>query len=179
MRSVAESKGLVVSVSKKKHLKYSDPSASLDEPRFRTLIQSVTDYAIYLLDAHGTITSWNAGAQRIIGFAPEEVLGEPFSRLFQPEERRSGAPRQALLTAQNSDRFESEGWQLHKDGTPLWANTVVEAIRDDRNELLGYACITRDATAKRAAEDALRESERQFRLLVAGEIGRASCRERV
>jgi PAS domain S-box-containing protein len=139
----------------------------LDERRFQTLIQGVADYAIYLLDAEGTIISWNAGAERILGYRAGEIVGEPFSRLFSIEERRAGMPRQALMAAQRGEHFESEGWRLRNDGAHIWANTVVDAIWEGET-LAGHACITRDATAKRAAEEALRESERQFRLLVAG-----------
>ncbi len=144
------------------------PQKVLEERQFRALIQGVTDYAIYLLDSDGVIVSWNAGARQILGYEASELLDEPFSRLFTSEERRAGVPRQALLSARHGDRYEQEGWRARKDGSHLWANTVIDAIWDEDQALIGYACITRDATEKRAAEEALRESERQFRLLVAG-----------
>ena len=139
-----------------------------DERRFHALIQGATDYAIFLLDPEGVIISWNQGASQILGYSAQEVLGEPFSRIFSTEQRRTGVPRQALLAAQRDGRCESEGWQLRKEGSHLWANTVINAVWDARDRLTGYICIVRDATQKRAAEEALRESERQFRLLVAG-----------
>jgi PAS domain S-box-containing protein len=143
------------------------PQSVLEERQFRALIQGVTDYAIYLLDPDGIIISWNAGAQQILGYEARELIGEPFSRLFTSEERRTGVPRQALQSARQGDRYEREGWRARKDGSHLWANTVIDAIWNRDETLIGYACITRDATEKRAAEQALRESERQFRLLVA------------
>jgi len=125
------------------------------EQQFRLLVQGVTDYAIYMLSPDGTVTNWNAGAQRIKGYAPEEVIGSHFSRFYREPERTAGQPALALATAAAQGRYESEGWRVRKDGTEFWANVVVDAIRDARGELIGFAKITRDVTEKREAQLAL------------------------
>jgi PAS domain S-box-containing protein len=130
------------------------------------LVQAVTDYAIFMLDPEGRITSWNAGAQRIKGYTGDEVLGRHFSLFFTPEDMARDTPGTALRTARESGRFESEGWRVRKDGTRFWAIALIEAIRDPSGSLVGFAKVTRDITERRAEREALRESERRFRLLV-------------
>jgi PAS domain S-box-containing protein len=137
-----------------------------DDSRFRLLIDAVTDYAIYMLDRTGTIVSWNPGAQRFKGYSEEEILGEHFSRFYTEEDKATDLPRRALETASTEGRFEAEGWRVRKDGTRFWAHVVIDPIRDRAGELIGFAKITRDLTDKRMAEQALRESEERFRLLV-------------
>jgi PAS domain S-box-containing protein len=137
-----------------------------DDSRFRLLIDSVTDYAIYMLDRTGKIVSWNPGAQRFKGYKEEEILGEHFSRFYTPEDKATELPRRALRIADEEGRFEAEGWRVRKDGTRFWAHVVIDPIRGADGELIGYAKITRDLTQKRKAEQALRESEERFRLLV-------------
>jgi len=132
-----------------------EESLRRSEEQFRLLVQGVTDYALYMLDPHGVITSWNAGAQRIKGYAPEEVIGTHFSRFYRPEDAALGLPAHALATAAAEGRFESEGWRVRKDGTEFRANVVVDPIRDERGEIIGFAKITRDITEKREAELAL------------------------
>jgi PAS domain S-box-containing protein len=137
-----------------------------DDSRFRLLIDAVTDYAIYMLDRTGTIVSWNPGAQRFKGYTEDEILGEHFSRFYTEEDKATGLPRRALKTAADDGRFEAEGWRVRKDGTRFWAHVVIDPIRTAEGELIGYAKITRDLTERRKTEQALRESEERFRLLV-------------
>ena len=126
------------------------------EEQFRLLVQGVADYAIYMLDPQGIVTSWNSGAQRIKGYEPEEAIGSHFSRFYRKEDADRGLPAHALATAAAEGRFESEGWRVRKDGTQFWANVVVDPIRDgDSGEIIGFAKITRDITEKREAELAL------------------------
>lgn len=128
------------------------------EERFSLLIQSVTDYAIYMLDPVGTVTSWNSGAERIKGYRADEILGQNFSRFYSEEDRMAGMPSRALHTASMEGRFEAEGWRIRKDGTPLWAHVVIDAIRDSQGTLIGFAKITRDLTERREAQRALDEA---------------------
>jgi PAS domain S-box-containing protein len=140
----------------------------VSEQRFQLLVNSVTDYAIYMLDPNGRIATWNAGARQFKGYEEHEIIGEHFSRFFTDDDRAAGLPAKALATAAREGRFESEGWRVRKDGTQFWAHVVVDPIRGDSGELLGFAKITRDITEKRAAEQELQSSERRFRMLVQG-----------
>ena len=134
--------------------------------KFELLVQSVTDYAIYMLDPKGRVDSWNPGARRFKGYEPEEIIGEHFARFFTAEERTREAPRIALETAEREGRFETEGWRVRKDGSQFWASVVIDPIKDPDGTLLGFATVTQDLTERRAADEELRASEERFRLLV-------------
>jgi PAS domain S-box-containing protein len=136
--------------------------------RYRLLVEGISDYAIYLLSTEGTVTSWNRGAERFKGYTADEIIGRHFSEFYTPEDRKSGLPARALEIAAREGKFESEGWRVRKDGRRFWAYVVIDPIRTSCGELVGYAKITRDLTERRAAEESLRASQEQFRLLVQG-----------
>jgi PAS domain S-box-containing protein len=139
-----------------------------NEGRYRMLVEAITDYAIYMLDPKGTVTSWNPGARRFKGYEESEIVGENFSRFYTEEDRNTGLPQRALETAEREGKFETEGWRVRKDGTQFWAFVVIDPIRDSAGRLIGFAKITRDLTERRLAEIELRESHEQFRRLVQG-----------
>ena len=143
-------------------------SAAIEEMRFRLLIDAVVDYAIYMIDPAGIITSWNSGAKRFKGYEEAEILGEHFSRFYTDEDRAVGMPQRALETAIREGRFEGEGWRVRKDGTHFWCHVVIDPIYSPDGQLLGFAKITRDLTDRKMAEETLKQSEQQFRLLVQG-----------
>jgi PAS domain S-box-containing protein len=130
------------------------------------LIQSVTDYAIYMLDPTGVVISWNAGAERFKGYTADEIIGQHFSRFYTPEDRAQGLPEKVLATARGEGRFEAEGWRLRKDGSRFWAHVVIDPVRDEAGEVVGFAKVTRDLTERKEAQEELRRSEERFRLLV-------------
>src|SRR3954466_4635358 len=136
--------------------------------RYRVLVESVTDYAIYMLDPTGVVSSWNAGAQRFKGYTAEEIIGQHFSRFYTEEDLARDLPARALSIAAREGKFEAEGWRVRKDGTRFWAHVVLDPIRDASGRLTGYAKITRDLSERKLAQDALRRSEAQFRVLVQG-----------
>jgi PAS domain S-box-containing protein len=144
------------------------PTSMTDAQRFELLVTSVRDYAIYMLDCGGHVASWNAGAQRFKGYVASEILGRHFSEFYTLEDRAAGVPERALRIALDEGRYEDEGWRVRKDGTRFWASVVVDPIRDASGQLLGFAKITRDISERREAQEALRRSEEQFRLLVQG-----------
>jgi PAS domain S-box-containing protein len=125
------------------------------ERRFRYLVEGVTDYAIYMLSPEGIVTNWNSGAQRIKGYSADEVIGTHFSRFMREEDRESGLPQRSLQIAKEEGRFENEGWRVRKDGTLFLAHIVIDAIRTNSGELIGFAKITRDITEKKIAEENL------------------------
>jgi hypothetical protein len=138
------------------------------EDRFKLLVQSVRDYAIFMLDPNGVVLTWNAGAERFKGYRADEIIGEHFSRFYPPEALARGMPEHELQVASKTGSFEDEGWRVRKDGSLFWANVVITAMRDAEGTLLGFAKVTRDLTQRRIHEEELRRSEERFRLLVEG-----------
>ena len=153
-----------------------------DEQRFRRLIEAVTDYAIYMLDPHGIVTSWNAGAQRFKGYTPDEIIAEHFSRFYTEEDRQTDLPSRALETAAREGRFEQEGWRVRKDGSRFWAHVVIDPIRGEQRTLIGFAKITRDITERREAQQALEATRMALfqsqTMETMGQLKRAEERER-
>jgi PAS domain S-box-containing protein len=134
--------------------------------RLQLLIEGVVDYAIYMISLDGLVVSWNSGAQRLKGYEPTEIIGCPYATFFTPEDRARGLPQQALQTAAETGRFETEGWRVRKDGSRFWALAVVDAVREESGELVGFAMITRDMTERQQTYQRLVESEARFRRLV-------------
>ena len=127
---------------------------------FRLLIKSVSDYAIFMLDVDGRVASWNSGAERIKGYSEAEIRGRHFSVFYTDDDRDCGLPARALAAARSQGGFEAEGWRLRKDGSRFWASVVIDPVRDDDGELIGFAKITRDLTEKRSIEDQLRQAQK-------------------
>ena len=140
--------------------KMAEEELRASEERFRLLVQSVTDYAIYMLDPDGRVSSWNAGAERFKGYSADEIMGEHFSLFYTEEDRDAEIPRVALETARNEGRFEAEGWRVRKDGSRFWATVIIDPIRNQTGELIGFTKVTRDLTEKRAIEEQLRQSQK-------------------
>ena len=136
------------------------------EDLFGLLVGSIVDCAILMLDSDGCVRSWNTGAERIKGYAAEEIIGRHFSIFYPPTEVASGRPQHELRQAAANGRFEDEGWRVRKDGSPFWANVVVTALRGPDGALLGFAKLTRDLTERRRIEEALRHSQDRFRRMV-------------
>jgi PAS domain S-box-containing protein len=138
------------------------------EERFRLLVDSVIDYAILMLDQRGQIVTWNVGATRITGYAASQAIGQHISIFFPAEAIARNWPQHELTEAERVGRFEDEGWRVRRDGSRYWANVVISPLRNPRGELVGYTKVIRDLTERRRQEDALRQSEERFRLLVDG-----------
>ena len=130
-----------------------------ESERYRLLIDAITDYAIYMLDVDGFVSSWNAGARRFKGYDAAEILGQHFSRFYTEEDRRLGMPQKTLQTAASEGRFETEGWRLKKDGTRFWAHVVVDPVRDPHGHVIGFAKVTRDLSERRRTQHALEQAQ--------------------
>jgi PAS domain S-box-containing protein len=137
-----------------------------DARRLQMLVDAVVDYAIYMLDLEGRVVSWNSGGGRLKGYSASEIIGQSFSRFYTPEDVAAGIPQKALQTARDSGRFHAEGWRVRKDGSRFWASVVIDPIRDDAGQLVGYAKVTRDITERQQAHEAMLASERRYRQLI-------------
>jgi PAS domain S-box-containing protein len=134
--------------------------------QFRLLVDSVREYAIYLLDANGIVRSWNTGAQRIKGYSAKEIIGQHFSRMFTDEDRTNGRPARIMAEAARNDSCRDEGWRVRKDGTRFWASVVVNAVRDELGELRGFTKVSRDETERHAIEEQVRHNAQELERLV-------------
>ena len=130
------------------------------EERFQVLVESIQDYAIYILDPNGFVISWNTGAQRIKGYSAKEIVGKHFSRFYTADDNRINKPKQNLETAAAKGRYEDESLRVRKDGSIFWANVLITAIRDDSGNVTGFAKVVRDITERKASEQRVQESER-------------------
>jgi PAS domain S-box-containing protein len=140
-----------------------EAGADPTDAQFRLLVETVSDYAIYLLDTAGHVMSWNAGAERIKGYAAHEIMGRSFSVFYPPEDRAAGLPERNLAHAGREGRLNANGWRVRKDGTRFWADVVVTALHNRAGELTGFAKVTRDLTSSRDATERLRQSEERLR----------------
>jgi len=132
---------------------------------FQLLVEAVVDYAIYMIGTEGRVLSWNTGARRLKGYAPEEIIGQPFSNFYTPEDREAGVPARALEVAREEGRFLAEGWRVRKDGTRFWASVVIDAIKDEQGTLIGFAKVTRDITERYEAQRQSRGTHKPSRML--------------
>jgi PAS domain S-box-containing protein len=142
-------------------------SNEFDE-RYRLLVDAITDYAIFMLDPAGIVSSWNPGAERFKGYRAVEIIGKHFSLFYTPEDRAANLPERALRIAAKEGHYEKEAWRVRKDGTLFWAHVVIDPIRNASGHLIGFAKITRDLTERKAAAERLKETQEQFRRLVEG-----------
>ena len=157
---------LVLDVTERKQ---AETALRESEERFRSLVEGVTDHAIFMLDPEGRVTSWNAGAERINGYHADEIVGRHFSCFYGPEELAQGTPAQHLREAAKAGQFQAEGWRVRKGGSRFWADVILTALHDDAGNLRGFAKVTRDTTERRRAEEVVRVSQARL----AGIVGSA------
>jgi len=146
-------------------LKFTMDALAESEERYRLLVENVRDYEIFLLDPEGKIISWNIGGELIKGYRAEEIIGKYHDLFFTGEDRKKGVPAEELKTAAWAGRSEMEGWRVKKDGSRFWANVVTTALFDEKGGLRGFSKVIRDVTARKKAEDTLRESEERYRVI--------------
>jgi PAS domain S-box-containing protein len=135
-----------------------DETLRRNERQFQILVDGVADYAIYLVDPTGHVSSWNSGAERIKGFHRDEIVGTHFSHFYTPEDRAAGVPERNLSVAAETGRLEAEGWRIRKDGSRFWAHVILDRVTDDDGRLIGFAKVTRDVTDQRDAARQLEEA---------------------
>jgi PAS domain S-box-containing protein len=135
---------------------------SKSESQFKMLVGGVTDYALYMLDPTGIVSNWNAGGERIKGYSAAEIVGQHFSRFYTPVDQAAGKPARALKIAEETGHYEEDGWRVRKDGSFFWASVVIDPIRNDAGELIGFAKITRDISERKEAQEKLLVMQRQL-----------------
>jgi PAS domain S-box-containing protein len=160
--------GTLLSVDASAQVKAVDSDKKIDSELFRLAAEQTADYAVFLLDTTGHILTWNLGAQRIKGYAADEIIGRHFSTFYPRDALDRGWPAHELTLAAAEGRFEDDGWRIRKDGSRFWASVTISALRGEDGKLLGFSKITRDLTERKLHEEALRQSEERFRLLVDG-----------
>lgn len=156
LRTVAKLQQKIEALEHKKALRES-------EQRFRLLVEAVQDYAIFMLDAEGNVTSWNRGAERIKGYKASEIIGQHFSRFYPEEDIRAGKPQRELEIARREGRVEDEGWRVRKDGSRFWALVVITTLKDSAGKVIGFAEVTRDFTERMIAQQELKDSQRRLK----------------
>lgn len=152
-----ERRRIVADLQQKAQALESEMALHQSEEQFRLLVEGIQDYAIFSLDLNGVITSWNAGAQRIKGYAAEEIIGQHFSRFYTEEDVRGGLPARVLQIAREEGHYQGEGWRLRKDGTRFWCSLVITALRNRQGQLIGFSKITRDNTERKALQDQIQQ----------------------
>ncbi len=140
------------------------------EDRFERLVEAAKDYAIFMVDAEGLVTTWNEGAERVFGYQEGEIVGEDGSVLFTPEDRRSGRPEREMETARTEGRAEDERWHMRKDGSRFWASGFVRPVWGEEGELIGFSKVARDLTELKRAEEAVEEVRQAERERIARDL---------
>ncbi|MGB8485320.1 MAG: PAS domain S-box protein, partial [Xanthobacteraceae bacterium] len=138
------------------------PPPSDNEHQFQLLVDSIKDYAIFMLDPDGRVTSWNSGAQRIKGYRPDEIIGRDFTQFYTDEDRAAGVPAQLLARAAESGRVEAEGLRVRKDGSRFWASVILDRIDDEADRHVGFAKVTRDITDQHLAREMLEQARERM-----------------
>jgi PAS domain S-box-containing protein len=155
LRSEEERLRSIAHLQQRAHALEKELELRVSEERFRLLVEAVQDYAIFMLDPQGNVSSWNKGAERLKGYQATEILGKHFSCFYPEGDLRNGKPQWELTVAAKDGRFEDEGWRVRKDGSRFWANVIIAAIREESGKLLGFAKVTRDFTERMKTEQAL------------------------